>query len=165
MPAGEYPLAGSEKSALPVTVREKIPSLDQRVLLLPEMIAMGEALGEKHLLPPKVRGFLDSSLAQLKEGEGLRIRLKFDTYALADLPWEFAYIPHPDTPRGQKGLEGFLLLDRRISWCAARCLARRSPRWSRARDRSAWRSCSPTSTDLPTARSTYKLSAKTSPTC
>ena len=38
-----------------------------------------------------------------------------DTYALADLPWEYAYIPDRNTPPDQIGPEGFLALDRSVS--------------------------------------------------
>ncbi len=113
-PAGEMTIIGSEKVSLPVDVRKKVRRLDKRSLTLAEMIEMGELLAAA-LFPPKVRGFLERSRARLKDGEGLRIRLKFDTYALADLPWEYVYIPHPDAPTDQKGLEGFLVLDRNIS--------------------------------------------------
>ena len=81
---------------------------------LPGLIALGEELGAR-LFPRTVRPFLTRSLERIEEDEGLRIRLKLDTYALANLPWEYAYLLPPDTPPGQKGTEGFLALNRRIS--------------------------------------------------
>jgi hypothetical protein len=41
--------------------------------------------------------------------------MRLDSYALSDLPWEYLYIPGPDTPPDQRGPEGFLVLDRRVS--------------------------------------------------
>jgi hypothetical protein len=113
-PAGEQKLGDSETVALPPTLRPGLHSLDKRLLTLKEMIALGEDLGAA-LFPPRVRSLLSNSRARLADGEGLRIRLMLDTYALADLPWEFVYLADPDTPANQKGAEGFLVLDRRLS--------------------------------------------------
>lgn len=65
------------------------------------------------LFPPRARWYLDHSRPD--DDERLRIRIRFDNYSLVDLPWEFAYIAKPDTPPGQKGADGFLVLDRKIS--------------------------------------------------
>jgi hypothetical protein len=62
-----------------------------------------------------VRVFLDRSRGRLADDEGLRIRLRVDSYPLADLPWEYCYLADADTPPNQRGMEGFLVLDRRIS--------------------------------------------------
>jgi hypothetical protein len=78
------------------------------------MIDLGQQLANL-LLPARARRFLDRSRAMLDPGKGLRIRLRLDSYALADLPWEYLYIPRPDTPTDQRGPEGFLVLDRRVS--------------------------------------------------
>lgn len=113
-PAGEQKLGDAETVTLPDNLRPRLRPLDRRRLTLPEMIALGEDLGAA-LFPPKVRSLLAKSKARLEEGEGLRIRLMLDTYALADLPWEFVYLADPDTPADQKSAEGFLVLDRLLS--------------------------------------------------
>lgn len=114
-PAGEQRIADAERVTLPMPVRQRIGALQRRQLTLREMIGFGEELG-KALLAPRVRSFLDASLIRLRsDPEGLRVRLRFDTYAMAELPWEYVYLPSPDTPDERKGPEGFLALDRRVS--------------------------------------------------
>jgi len=113
-PGGEQRLADAEEVTLPPDLRRQLRRLERRSLDLPNLIALGEDLAAR-LFPRTVRPFLTRSLERLAEDEGLRIRLKLDTYALADLPWEYAYVSPPDTPPGQKGTEGFLGLNRRIS--------------------------------------------------
>src|ERR1700730_13592016 len=113
-PAGEQKLGDAETVSLADDLRKQLRPLEKRQLNLQEMIALGESLGGL-LFPPKVRSLLSKSKARLAEEEGLRVRLMLDTYALADLPWEFVYLADPDTPVDQKGAEGFLVLDRRLS--------------------------------------------------
>src|SRR5688500_8312512 len=113
-PAGEQNLSEAETVALPEGLRARFRSLERRRLTLPEMIAVGEELGQA-LFPPRVRLMLARSQARLADQEGLRIRLMLDTYALADLPWEYSYLADPDTPAEQKNIEGFLVLNRRLS--------------------------------------------------
>lgn len=113
-PAGEQRLSEAETVTLAENLRPRLRSLDRRRLTLEEMIALGEDLGTA-LFPPRVRSLLSNSRARLADGEGLRIRLMLDTYALADLPWEYVYLADSDTPANQKGAEGFLVLDRRLS--------------------------------------------------
>lgn len=113
-PAGEQKLTDAEEVTVPPDLRNRLRRLERRSLGLVEMIALGESLSNL-LFPPRARSFLVRSRERFDEGEGLRIRLRLDTYALADLPWEYAYIPRPDTPPDQKGLDGFLVLDRQIS--------------------------------------------------
>ena len=91
-------------------LRKRLRTLERGKLSLGEMISLGRELGD-NLFPQTARWFLDQSRAELKEGERLRIRLRLETYALADLPWEYAYIPQPDTPPGQDKSDGFLVLD------------------------------------------------------
>lgn len=113
--AGEQRIADADKVSLPKHVRQSIGALQRRQLTMTEMIDLGEELG-KALFPPRVRSFLDASLVRLRnDNEGLRIRLKLDTYALAELPWEYVYLPSADTPKERWGPEGFLALSRRVS--------------------------------------------------
>ena len=113
-PAGEQKHAYAEEVTIPPGLRKRLRRLEKRTLDLPGMIALGEDLAAL-LFPPRARELLMLSRAGLDDDEGLRIRLKVHTYALADLPWEYVYIPRPDTPPDQKGLDGFLVLDRRVS--------------------------------------------------
>ncbi len=113
-PAGQERLAEAESVSLPADLRSRLRQLDKRQLPLDGMIELGEVLAAA-LFPPRVRLFLERSRVRLDDDEGLRIRLRFDTYALADLPWEYSYLPRPDTPADQKGADGFLALDRGIS--------------------------------------------------
>ena len=113
-PAGEQKIADAEPVVLSSELRTRLKLLDKRDLEIESIIALGEELGAA-LFPPRARLFLTRSLERLGEQEGLRIRLKLDTLSLVDLPWEFVYIANPDTPSGQKGPEGFLVLNRRLS--------------------------------------------------
>jgi len=113
-PAGEQRHSEAEEVTIPPDLRTRLRRLERRRLDLPGMIALGEELAGL-LFPPRSRLFLVRSRERLDDDEGLRIRLKMHTYALADLPWEYAYVARPDTPPGQKGADGFLALDRRVS--------------------------------------------------
>ena len=112
--AGQQTIGRAEQVTLSPDLRSRLRRLEKRKLGLGEMIDLGEHLANL-LLPARARRLLDLSRAMLDPGEGLRIRLKLDSYALSDLPWEYLYIPGPDTPSNQRGPEGFLVLDRRVS--------------------------------------------------
>ncbi len=111
-PVGEQKL--SVARTMPDGLRQRLRNLEKRRLALAEMIALGEQLAEL-LFPTPVRRLLDRSRERLEDDQGLRIRLRFDTYALADLPWEYMYIADADSPAGQKGPDRFLALDHQIS--------------------------------------------------
>jgi hypothetical protein len=113
-PAGEQRHSDAEDVTIPPDLRKRLRRLERRRLDLPGMIALGEELAGL-LFPPRARSFLVRSRERLDDDEGLRIRLKMHTYALADLPWEYSYVARPDTPPGQKGSDGFLVLDRQVS--------------------------------------------------
>jgi hypothetical protein len=114
-PGGEQRIGEADKVKMPMRVRQRIGALQRRQLSLAEIIALGEELG-KALFPPRVRSFLSASLNRLRsDDEGLRIRLMLDTYGLAELPWEYVYLPSPDVPDERRGPEGFLALNRRVS--------------------------------------------------
>ena len=113
-PAGQQRHSQADRVALAPDLRKRVRLLERRKLNLGEMIELGEELANL-LLPKRARWFLDRSRAMLDPGEGLRIRLGLDSYALSDLPWEYLYIPGPDTPPDQRGPDGFLVLDRRVS--------------------------------------------------
>lgn len=113
-PGGEQRLWDAEKVLLFPDLRNQLRRLEKRSLDLGETIELGQLLAEL-LLPVRARQMLDRSRAMLDDGERLRIRLRLDSHALSDMPWEYLYIPAPDTPPDQRGPEGFLVLDRRVS--------------------------------------------------
>jgi len=77
-------------------------------------IALGEMLAGL-LLPPYAREMFRASLSRLSADEGLRLRLRVGN-ALADLPWEYAYIDdRASKASGPKSSSGFLALDPRIA--------------------------------------------------
>ncbi len=113
-PIGNQRADAADVVVLPADLRARLRTLERGKLDLLEMIALGKTLGDS-LFPQRARWFLDQSRAMLSDDEGLRIRLRLETYALADLPWEYAYLSRVDTPAGQERADGFLVLDRRIS--------------------------------------------------
>lgn len=113
-PAGEQKISESEAILVPKDFREQLQVLDHSVIEVGLIIEIGKILAGL-LFPTDIRSLYQRSLEKLGEEEGLRIRLKFDTYALADLPWEFLYLSSAETPPDQKSAEGFLSLNRKIS--------------------------------------------------
>lgn len=113
-PAGEQRPREAAQVELDRGLRDTCGRLDRRELDLAGLLQLGKTLGGL-LLPPVARSFWDRSLAKLEEGEGLRVRLKLDSWALADLPWEYVWLPARDAAAGQEDASGFLALDPRIS--------------------------------------------------
>jgi hypothetical protein len=111
-PAGEQ--RAGESVALSPDVRDRLQALEAGDLRLQELIDLGETLGGL-LFPPAARALLERSLSRLADEDVLRIRLMLRDDAPARLPWEYAYVARADTPADQKGPEGFLALDRRVS--------------------------------------------------
>ena len=94
-------------SRVPRNLRTKLNVLEHRQLSPAELQNLGESLGQM-LFPGELQDAVADSLDRIPAEDGLRIRLKLDNFALADLPWEFVYLRKP--PPG-----GFLALNRRIS--------------------------------------------------
>jgi len=113
-PAGNQRLSDAEQVTFPPDLRDQLRRLEKRSLDLGETIDLGQQLAGL-LLPAGARQMLDLSRAMLGPEKGLRIRLRLDSQALSDLPWEYLYIPAPDTPPNQRRSEGFLVRDRRVS--------------------------------------------------
>jgi CHAT domain len=91
---------------------EKIWKLEARIFdgKLKDQRELGTSLASLLLPKREVRGFFYHSLEQLKRpSDGLRLWLRLKPQ-LADLPWEFIYLPHTEEYAG-----GFLALDPRIS--------------------------------------------------
>ena len=77
---------------------------------LEAQIRLGEVLAGL-LLPAYARQMFGASLARLRDGQGLRLRLRLAD-ELADFPWESLYIQEA---HGERTSSGFLALDPRIS--------------------------------------------------
>lgn len=111
---GEQRIAQASRVMLPLTVRDDVAALARRQLAMPELIALGETLG-RALLPDSVRSLWVAAMARLADDEGLRLRIRCDTYGLAELPWEYVHVTPPDLANERPGPEGFLALNRRVS--------------------------------------------------
>jgi hypothetical protein len=111
-PAGQQRMG--ERVTLDPAIRHNLGPLERRELDQPGLVAFGQALGCA-LFPPNARAFYDQSRVRIGGDMGLRIRLRLETFALADLPWEYVYLsPRDSAPGSSIGLE-FLVLDRHIS--------------------------------------------------
>lgn len=110
--------AAIETTSLGPEVRELLARLERRELALADMAELGKRLADG-LFPPQAREFLQDSRKQLAFDARLRIRLKFNHFALTNVPWEFMYLPAPEELAG--GAEPpldqthFLALDPRLS--------------------------------------------------
>ena len=111
---GEQRISHADRVELPLEVRGVVARLRRRELRRAEMITLGGQLGSA-LLPDGVRRLWSAALARLGDDEGLRLRVRCDTYGLAELPWEYAHLMPPDLAGERPGPEGFLVLNRRIS--------------------------------------------------
>lgn len=109
-----------ERVTVPPELDRRIRQLERRALDAdPDLqYDLGEMLAAL-LLPPYARQLFDASLKRLRDGEGLRLRLRLDD-RLADIPWEYAYVPDA---HGERTPSGFLALDPRISIARHEALA------------------------------------------
>ena len=103
-----------ETVEFPDGLRERARKLETRDLNLEGMVQLGTDLAAL-LLPGAVRNFYNESLASLAPNQGLRIRLRLGTWALATLPWEYAYVHPRGAPDKERVSLGFLALNRRLS--------------------------------------------------
>ncbi len=101
-----------ELVAIPADLPGKVRKLEKRQLDsdVAGQIELGEVLAGL-LLPPYARQMFSASLLRLREGEGLRLRLRLAD-ELSDYPWEYLYI---QDVRGEKTASSFLALDPRLS--------------------------------------------------
>lgn len=112
---GEQKLRQAEEVEVPSGLRSEASRLSERLLDLQGMIAFGEHLTSL-LFPPRALKFLRESYDYCRSRrEKLRIRLILDNYELANLPWEYIYLQEPNTPTAERGKEGFLALNARVS--------------------------------------------------
>jgi hypothetical protein len=112
----DSPVGQGEKKEIvtvPAGTVQKIRELEARALdeAVDRQIELGEILAGL-LLPTYARQMFARSLARLRDGEGLRLRLRLAD-ELADFPWEYIYI---DDARGdERSSSNFLALDPGIS--------------------------------------------------
>ncbi len=101
-----------EHVTVPPQLTQQIRWLEERQLDqdVNRQMDLGELLAGL-LLPQYARQLFSESLKRLRDGEGLRLRLRLAD-ELADFPWEYMYIQ--DT-RGERTSSSFLALDPRIS--------------------------------------------------
>lgn len=109
--------AGAQRDAqrvtLPPSLRELAARLAKSDLSLDDAIALGRALAGV-LLPGNAAALLETCRGGLAEHEGLRLRIELRALALADLPWEFAWLAPRDADEATPE-RGFLALDRCLS--------------------------------------------------
>jgi hypothetical protein len=77
-----------------------------------KQMAFGRLLANL-LLPPAARELFRRSVARLRDGQGLRLRLRLDS-TLGGMPWEYLWVPESDSSDAA-GPQFFLALDPRIS--------------------------------------------------
>lgn len=109
-PAGDQSPSQAERITLPPELRKK--GLQVLSAKLDDLADYGASLADC-VLPFGIRQRLFESVGLLKEDEALRLRLKFDAWQLADLPWEYIYITRSATEGAR--IDGFMALDRRVS--------------------------------------------------
>ena len=112
-PVGEQKIAAAERVQLPIEARTQHRLLDRRGLDIDGMMRFGALLGQA-LLPPPVRRMFEASRARLGSDQGLRLRLRLDHFALANLPWEYLYLGDA-SDRASADITGFAALDRQLS--------------------------------------------------
>ena len=104
-PAGQAETVEIEKK-----LRQRLGLLETRQLDEDEIVGLGTDLG-KMLFPGKMQSYVDDNLKEMDADTTLRIQLRINDFPLADLPWEYAYLPRPTMPQEIN----FLALDKRVS--------------------------------------------------
>ena len=101
-----------ERVTVPDSLTAELGRLEGRALDndVDRQMEVGQQLADL-LFPSSARELLRASLARLRDGEGLRVRLRLAD-ELADFPWEYVYIPDA---RGERTSSGFLGLNPRVS--------------------------------------------------
>jgi hypothetical protein len=106
-PAIEQKQSEAVPSRVQKNLRTTLAALEGRQLSASEIQRLGKTVGQM-LFPKKLQDAVAENMKVISGEQGLRIRLKLDGFALADLPWEYAYLEQPAPA-------GFLALNRRIS--------------------------------------------------
>jgi hypothetical protein len=109
-PAIDQPLGQVKTVKIKKELRTRLGLLEKRQLNVDELIALGTELGEM-LFPDTMKSYVDDNIKKMGAYATLRIQLRINDFPLADLPWEYAYIPRPEMPPEVN----FLALDKRVS--------------------------------------------------
>ncbi|MEK6280793.1 MAG: CHAT domain-containing protein [Acidobacteriota bacterium] len=104
------PVGNAEKVIIGKTLRQRLRLLEERLLVEDEIIELGTELG-KMLFPGTMASYVDDNLKEMEAGTTLRIQLRISDFPLADMPWEYAYLPNPGMPPALN----FLALNKRVS--------------------------------------------------
>ncbi|MEO6062316.1 MAG: CHAT domain-containing protein, partial [Thermoflexales bacterium] len=106
----------SEPAELPAGLRETFRQLANGALAPEDMIAMGKTLADA-LFPPNARKLLEQCRQRQygRDDQRLRIRIRVDALALANVPWEYVFVPDANTPTPEEGIDNFLALDPKFS--------------------------------------------------
>ncbi len=94
----------AEEVTFPADLSTRLRLLELRELDSAEIRDLGETLGMM-LFPNKMNSFIKAALDQIGTAVGLRIQLKIDSYILADMPWEYTWLPNVE----------FVALNKRLS--------------------------------------------------
>ena len=76
---------------IPKDFRGKLRALEARILTAAEIQTLGESIGQM-LFPESLQDAVSNNLNTIGSDLGLRIRLKLGRPALADIPWEYAWL-------------------------------------------------------------------------
>ncbi|HET9443989.1 MAG TPA: CHAT domain-containing protein, partial [Acidimicrobiales bacterium] len=112
-PGGAMPRSAAVSVQVPPEVRRLTTLVERRESTGDDLVVLGRLLGDLLLPPGPVRERFEACRAGVTGVDRLRVRLQL-AGALADLPWEYAYLPRDDAATDDE-LAGFLALDRRLS--------------------------------------------------
>jgi hypothetical protein len=93
-------------------IQEGLRDLENKDLFLDELIPLGEQLMDRLLPAGPLRARLVQAVQGCQPGEGLRLRLIVREPRLAQIPWEFCYLP---VFGGEKDRRHFLALNPLVS--------------------------------------------------
>lgn len=109
--------ATPERVTVPPGFQDRLSLLERRQFDDDDaaLIAIGTEIGAL-MLPPGARAFFHAALSNLREGEGLRLRIKCAEVELDRIPWEFAYVERGlDGAGSAMQRRGFIVGDTRLS--------------------------------------------------
>lgn len=93
-------------------LQDNLYFLERKETDLQDLITLGEALAKRLLPTGKVRDLFKQAVAKTSATGGVRLRLLIHDPRLAQLPWEYTYLPLHD---GEKDRSHFLVLHPKVS--------------------------------------------------
>lgn len=111
------PEVGETPDAVSVTygygeLEGSLDRLDRKRLRQKDLISLGENLAKRLLPPGSVRELFQGAIRKAGHNGGVRLRLLIRSPKLAQLPWEFTYLPMHE---GEKARKNFLVLNPHVS--------------------------------------------------